>query len=458
MTPDWSPDPLGVADVLPQPGWAVLDTARRHRFTGEVILQTTPPVGVYFDAGRIYLAERTDGPSLGARLVDHGALSAAQLERGIIRVGGVAHLGRLFERVPSIDRDAVLVTAEHLTAECVRWLAGQSVTALRATAYRYHPAGVQRWLDPGPADGSAGFRRWLDPGTAAGAFPGDERSPDPEPYPSDPVVPSVPAVAVAHSPSSAAADGAVEPPDPGLREPAPAGGPSDHFAVIWPSGQIDTELIDTELIDTGLIDTGLIDTGLAAPELAAPERADHGDAGSPRPAVVDDPAVTTAAPDPAPAGGSRVGAGVATDAGAGDAAAHDAGADDTDTQLAIRRAVASIGTGSLAARRRLASSSDGAAPAASDWSRGATPAEPGGEPADRSVEPPPEPAGPPAGPSRQRLRPGGDTSSSVFDLTTSITLGAADRPAEREPAEREPSTERVGALRRLIDSLARHDS
>ena len=157
---------------------------------------------------------------------------------------------------------------------------------------------------------------------------------------------------------------------------------------------------------------------------------------------------------PRPAGGSRVGAGVATDAGAGDAAAHDAGADDTDTQLAIRRAVASIGTGSRAARRRLASSSDGAAPAASDWSRGATPAEPGGEPADRSVEPPPEPAGPPAGPSRQRLRPGGDTSSSVFDLTTSITLGAADRPAEREPAEREPSTERVGALRRLIASAS----
>ena len=84
---------------------------------------------VYADRGRIYLAERSSDPSLGARLVDAGALNATQLEHGAMRIGDAEHLGRLFERVPSVDRQKVIVTAELMTEECIGWLARVSESA-----------------------------------------------------------------------------------------------------------------------------------------------------------------------------------------------------------------------------------------------------------------------------------------------------------------------------------------
>ena len=116
-------DVLGVERTFPRPGWVVLDAVRERRFTGEVVFETTPEVRVYADRGRIYLAERSSDPSLGARLVDAGALNATQLEHGAMRIGEAEHLGRLFERVPSVDRQKVIVTAELMTEECIGWLA-----------------------------------------------------------------------------------------------------------------------------------------------------------------------------------------------------------------------------------------------------------------------------------------------------------------------------------------------
>src|SRR4029078_234211 len=101
----------------------VSDAHGDRRFTGEVVFETTPEVRVYADRGRIYLAERASDPTLGARLVDAGALNATQLEHGAMRIGEAEHLGRLFERVPSVDRQKVIVTAELMTEECVGWLA-----------------------------------------------------------------------------------------------------------------------------------------------------------------------------------------------------------------------------------------------------------------------------------------------------------------------------------------------
>ncbi len=121
-------------------------------------METLPVVTVYLDRGEIYLAERITDPSLGSRLIDAGALNAAQLEHGSIRVGEVAHLGRLFERVPSVNRHTVLVMTEMMTEECVGWMAGQLVRGVTSTPYRHHPAGIRRWtqspraLDLSPGD------------------------------------------------------------------------------------------------------------------------------------------------------------------------------------------------------------------------------------------------------------------------------------------------------------------
>ena len=77
--------------------------------------------------------------------MDAGALNATQLEHGAMRIGDAEHLGRLFERVPSVDRQKVLVTAELMTEECVGWLAGQRISDIAVTPYRHHPSGAQRW-------------------------------------------------------------------------------------------------------------------------------------------------------------------------------------------------------------------------------------------------------------------------------------------------------------------------
>src|SRR3954471_20845536 len=138
-------DVLGVEGTLPPPGWVVRDAIRERRFTGEVLFGTTPEARVYADRGRIYLAERPSDPSLGARLVDAGALNATQLEHGAMRIGETEHLGRLFERVPSVDRQKVIVTAELMTDECVGWLARLRISDVEVTPYRHHPSGAHRW-------------------------------------------------------------------------------------------------------------------------------------------------------------------------------------------------------------------------------------------------------------------------------------------------------------------------
>ena len=141
-------DVFGLEGTFPRPGWVVLDAARRHGFTGELTFETIPTVKVYLDGGLIYLAERVTDPSLGSRLVDAGALNAAQLEHGSMQLGDVAHLGRLFERVPSVNRQTVMVMTEMMTEECVGWLASQLVHDVDAAPYRHHPGGIQRWLHP----------------------------------------------------------------------------------------------------------------------------------------------------------------------------------------------------------------------------------------------------------------------------------------------------------------------
>jgi hypothetical protein len=129
-----------------QPVWMTLNEARQRAFTGEVVFEADPEVYAYLDNGVVYYAERASDLSLGRRLLDAGVIDVAQLERGTVRVGDVEHLGRLFDRDPSVDRDAVVVLAEASTEALIAELANGAITTVRVTAYRHHPSGVHRWF------------------------------------------------------------------------------------------------------------------------------------------------------------------------------------------------------------------------------------------------------------------------------------------------------------------------
>ncbi len=135
-----------------QPVWMTLNEARERSFTGEIVFETDPEVLAYLDHGIVYYAERVTDESLGRRLLDAGVLDVEQRDRGTVRVGDIEHLGRLFDRDPSVDRDAVVVVAESSTQELISDLANRAITTVRVTAYRHHPSGVHRWfvapLDP----------------------------------------------------------------------------------------------------------------------------------------------------------------------------------------------------------------------------------------------------------------------------------------------------------------------
>ncbi|HSM66480.1 MAG TPA: hypothetical protein VK860_09270 [Ilumatobacteraceae bacterium] len=141
---DTAPGALSVSG--PQPVWMTLDEARERSFTGEIVFEVDPEVFAYLDNGDVYYAERRTDSSLGRRLLEAGVVDTSQLERGTVRVGDVEHLGRLFDRDPSVDRDAVLVVTETSTDDLIAELANQAVTTVRVTAYRHHPSGVHRWF------------------------------------------------------------------------------------------------------------------------------------------------------------------------------------------------------------------------------------------------------------------------------------------------------------------------
>lgn len=144
ITTESSAAPLVVNGA--QPVWLTLNDARERTFTGEIVFETDPEVFAYLDHGIVYYAERATDASLGSRLMDAGVIDKAQLDRGTVRVGDIEHLGRLFDRDPSVDRDAVVVVAEAATADLIADLANRVTTTARVTAYRHHPSGVHRWF------------------------------------------------------------------------------------------------------------------------------------------------------------------------------------------------------------------------------------------------------------------------------------------------------------------------
>ncbi len=334
---------FGLATTFPRPGWVVLDAARDHRFTGQLDFDTSPEVRVYMDRGRIYLAERDGDASIGARLIDADALTATQLDHGSIRIGAVEHLGRLFERAPSVNRHAVLVTLEMLTDECLGWLASQRVSSVEATPYRHHSSGLHQWdrpvgafdLTPGdplpapapteqavlvdsperlfsPIDGfdADDMIQWEQPSWLEERLPErlpaarSERSGQPsDPFANDWI-------------DRLAADGLPQPgADPLASIPAQlphrSVDPVDRFEVIWPSGEIDEQFgVTSSVVDQMTDEVRDQDRGGLSARVS-------------RPGLTDE-SLRDSFPEP-------------TD----------------ELVLAVRRAVASVEPSSLAARRRL---------------------------------------------------------------------------------------------------------
>lgn len=493
-------DVLGVEGSFPRPGWVVLDAVRERRFTGEVVFETTPVVSVYADRGRIYLAERASDPSLGARLVDAGALNATQLEHGAMRIGDGEHLGRLFERVPSVDRQKVIVTAELMTEECVGWLARQRISDVEVTPYRHHPSGAHRWdqpafdLAPGdplpaPAPDAAPiaiappeplFRAaddvadvedmirwnepsWLDeqitplkPIDVAARFAALRAADADEEH--EPISLGIElADTLSLQPSDGAAEGGAAPradaddqsepeslsgsdwidhlatsglPERGsdpLASPVKltplAPEPPDHFELIWPSGDIDEQFgsDSSEPYPHPDIDRAGVTARLV----------------SRRPRVAPEPA-----PEPVTAlPTATVPSSETLETWLGDEEGRDAITD--DVVLAVRRAVASIDTGSLAARRRLVEVPSVAMPADTPLAVG--PVTMPGRVAVRVDMPEAMPAA-----------RGHVSGTSVFDNLPPIDpMVAAGEVTAAGAADESDEPHRTGALRRLIGSLRR---
>lgn len=131
---------------LPQTAATTLDVARFHAFTGELTFSVEPAVRLYLDGGSVYHAERDGDPEIGRLLLDAGVIDSMQLQRGVVRVGDVDHLGRLFDRDATVDRDAVMVVVEGATEALLQQIANSVIATVAASAYRHHPSGVHRWF------------------------------------------------------------------------------------------------------------------------------------------------------------------------------------------------------------------------------------------------------------------------------------------------------------------------
>jgi hypothetical protein len=136
---------LLAADPTPRAAWQVIDAARQQAITGELVLGTAPPTRVYLLDGEVYFAERSTDGTLPVRLLAEAVLTHEQLRDGVVMVDGVDHLGRLFERQPLIERDAVETCVELMTEQVLTEIAEQGVSSARLTLYRRHRNGIDRW-------------------------------------------------------------------------------------------------------------------------------------------------------------------------------------------------------------------------------------------------------------------------------------------------------------------------
>jgi hypothetical protein len=132
--------------AMTRPAWQVIEAARRRYLTGLLVLDTTPVTNVYLRDGQVYFADRSTDGGLGVRLLVEGVITREQMHRATLMVGGVEHLGRMFDRDSTIDRDAVELCVELMTDDVLTGVADAPVTGYKLHLYKRHPSGVDRWL------------------------------------------------------------------------------------------------------------------------------------------------------------------------------------------------------------------------------------------------------------------------------------------------------------------------
>ena len=129
----------------PRPAWQVIEAARRQYLTGELTLTTTPATRIYLRDGLVYFAERTSDGALPIRLMMEGVITREQMQRGIVIVNGVEHVGRMFDADPTIDRASVELCTELFTDDVMVSVANTMVNGYELVLYRRHPSGIDRW-------------------------------------------------------------------------------------------------------------------------------------------------------------------------------------------------------------------------------------------------------------------------------------------------------------------------
>lgn len=135
-----------------QPIWRFVAEVGAGRFTGEAELGIDPRVALFATEGHVYAAELVDGPTIGQRLVQAGALTPEQLAKGAVHVGDTLSLARMFQREPGIDRDQVELALERMTAELLDSVSSYPVGQVSLRPLRHHPSGVHQWRpEPPPA-------------------------------------------------------------------------------------------------------------------------------------------------------------------------------------------------------------------------------------------------------------------------------------------------------------------
>jgi len=162
-----------------RPAWRVIEAARNQRLTGELALPSNPPTNVYLINGEVYFAERTTDGAISVRLLVEGVITRKQMSKGSVMVSGAEHLGRLFERDESIDRDAVELCVELMTDDVLTSVSKETVDSYVMTLYKRHSSGIDRWLPnhstaDAPAvseDQRAALSDWQSPPPVNGTAP-----------------------------------------------------------------------------------------------------------------------------------------------------------------------------------------------------------------------------------------------------------------------------------------------
>ncbi len=257
-----------------RPAWQVIEAARRRYLTGLLVLETTPPTHVYLRDGQVYFAERTTDGGLGVRLLVEGVITREQMHKATLQVSGVEHLGRMFERDETIDREAVELCVELMTDDVLTHVADTEVAAWKMKMYQRHPSGLDRWL---PTRVEV-ITHLVD--TPAAADPEAEVTPAPAPRPRPQLAPP-PITAEVKMPPPVDPTPTAPMPRP-MMDPTPVAMPSMELPVVGlPSSEVP-----------------VVDPAAAAPRPFVPEETDvveHHEA-----AVDPDP--TPVAPDATPIG------------------------------------------------------------------------------------------------------------------------------------------------------------